>query len=351
MSSLSCKPHAQGKYLKLQDEDWARGINGPIFSRTLCGGANASGTLFKWDELPSRQREKLVQSATPIPWQALVQEEEVSSPWPHHPAGLNRTLPPPDPSTLYDENGNLFKSAFTRQLEEEHWRMKKSMTSLSMTTSIGKPPGFHRPNPMEFTRKSLKTLPQHDTLRLLQRDLRKVIVDGSRIESKEDKKIRRLLMEDFSSLLRGGDLRSPSRLKRLKRISRLSSKKEEDEKQTEVQKKPEDAARRVTATLVFPARPPKTAPPTHSLTFLPEESRQQLIDQLKDEWEGHNRMLQRYSLSLNYLDSISRVRKREEAEHNMKLIEDKIKLLSHQNIIIHDQPPSVRTRTRTRMRS
>ena len=102
-------------------------------------------------------------------------------------------------------------------------------------------------------------------------------------------------------------MRSPSRLKRLKRISRLSSKKEEDDKETEVQKKQEGAARRVTATMVFPARPPKTAPPSHSLTFLPEESRQQLIDQLKDEWEVHNKMLQRYSLSLNYLDSISRV--------------------------------------------
>jgi len=364
---MSCKPHAQGKYLKLQEEDWARGINGPIFSRTLCGGANASGSLFKWDELPSWQRDRLVQSTTPVPWQVLAEEEDISSSWPHHPAGLNKTLPPPDPSPLYDEHGNIFKSSFTRKLKEEHLRMKKEMVLLSMTTSIGKPPGFHRPNPLDFTRKSRRTLPQPSRFYYPEQlncttkprvpkvaslpgespprrnfpldNAAEVIVEGSRIESKEDRKIRRLLKEDFSSLLRGEDLGSPNRLKRLRRISRLSKKeenKQEELEQRKTKKQEVETDHMLSASIVFPARTAKTAPVPHSLTFLPEESRLQLIDKLKDEWETHNKMLQRYSLSLNYLDSISRVRKREAAEHNMKLIEEKIKLLSHE--VLHCSP-------------
>jgi len=80
-------------YAHIDNHQQARGINGPLFTRKVCGGANMNGALLNPDDFHGRN--PLDQPPRKIPWQALVEGEHLQNAWPGNPRGLNVRVPTP----------------------------------------------------------------------------------------------------------------------------------------------------------------------------------------------------------------------------------------------------------------
>ena len=62
--------YVQVFYAHIDPSQHPRGINGPLFTRAVCGGANMNGALLCPDDFQGRN--PLAQKPRHIPWQTLV---------------------------------------------------------------------------------------------------------------------------------------------------------------------------------------------------------------------------------------------------------------------------------------
>lgn len=91
--NMASAAHTQVFYAHVDSNNLARGINGPLFTRQVCGGANFNGALVNPDDFHGRN--PLDQPVARAPWQALVGNEHVLQAWPGNPLGLNVRIPTP----------------------------------------------------------------------------------------------------------------------------------------------------------------------------------------------------------------------------------------------------------------
>lgn len=71
------------------------------------------------------------------------------------------------------------------------------------------------------------------------------------------------------------------------------------------------------------------------MRMMPEEERVELLNQLKDKWESVNEGYQRMTHRVN-LDTIGKVRRKEQAESELKQLEQSIEKLSKPCVYVHD---------------
>jgi hypothetical protein len=97
-------------YAHINNHEQARGINGPLFTRKVCGGANMNGALLKPDDFHGRN--PLSQKPRNIPWQTLAGGEHLEEAWAGHPLGLNVRVPTPVQKGDAYRSGTHYKSKF-----------------------------------------------------------------------------------------------------------------------------------------------------------------------------------------------------------------------------------------------
>eukprot|EP00283_Hemiselmis_rufescens_P017945 CAMPEP_0173462728 /NCGR_PEP_ID=MMETSP1357-20121228/67125_1 /TAXON_ID=77926 /ORGANISM="Hemiselmis rufescens, Strain PCC563" /LENGTH=99 /DNA_ID=CAMNT_0014430479 /DNA_START=129 /DNA_END=425 /DNA_ORIENTATION=- len=89
--NVASAPHGQVFYDHIDANNEPRGINGPLYTRQVCAGANMNGALINRDDFEGRN--PLDRRATNLPWQTLVGREVVVDSWPGAPLGLNVRVP------------------------------------------------------------------------------------------------------------------------------------------------------------------------------------------------------------------------------------------------------------------
>ena len=108
--TVASAAHAQVFYAHIDNHQQPRGINGPLFTRKVCGGSNMNGALLNPDDFHGRSPfEKKVDQ---VPWQALVGEEHLEEAWPGNPLGLNVRVPTPVRKGDAYRTGQHYRSKF-----------------------------------------------------------------------------------------------------------------------------------------------------------------------------------------------------------------------------------------------
>lgn len=71
-----------------------------------------------------------------------------------------------------------------------------------------------------------------------------------------------------------------------------------------------------------------------SFSSLSEAERSSLLRNLKERWQRVNAEYQKFTLSLERLDTVGKMRKKADCEREMREIESSIALLSHKNVLV-----------------
>mmetsp|Transcript_8518 Transcript_8518/g.19901 ORF Transcript_8518/g.19901 Transcript_8518/m.19901 type:complete len:471 (-) Transcript_8518:110-1522(-) len=108
--NASSASHSQVVYAAIDQNDEARGINGPMFTRQVCGGGNMNGALLNPDDFYGRN--PLDNRHSCPSWQLLTGGEQVAHPWPGNPLGLNVRVPTPVRKGDAYKTGTHYRSRF-----------------------------------------------------------------------------------------------------------------------------------------------------------------------------------------------------------------------------------------------
>jgi len=112
--NVASAAHAQVFYAHVDNNKQARGINGPLFTRQVCGGANMNGALLNPDDFQGRN--PLDCAPERAPWQYLVGNEHVLEAWPGNPLGLNVRVPTPVKKGDAYKTGTHYRSKYNPNL-------------------------------------------------------------------------------------------------------------------------------------------------------------------------------------------------------------------------------------------
>uniref|UniRef100_A0A7S4M1A1 Uncharacterized protein n=1 Tax=Guillardia theta TaxID=55529 RepID=A0A7S4M1A1_GUITH len=159
--------HSQQCYTRVDATEEPRGINGPLFSRQVCGGANMNGPLVN-----SHNYQPPRAAPYRIPWQVLVGDEQVARAWPGSAAGLNVKLPTPRKKGDLYRSGSHYRSKHDPRLLPTGGTMGLHNTSMIVSNIdgrktmgierrsfgfLGRSLGSYRNSPTQFLRSREKT--------------------------------------------------------------------------------------------------------------------------------------------------------------------------------------------------